>query len=179
MMTGEGHIRTRRLTFWATRFGRGDRRIGRGKFFINFSPAVSDKAVRAIREEIRSWNLHLRSDNWIDHWPAGPIANTKSCADTCAGRRIGWRGFPVAIRSCGRTGSWACGVAPWREPYELRGSSTVLRERRGEIPRRYSPRGAGETDGIGKCRVHRIAIGREVPIGVPIGDQPGKDASGG
>jgi RNA-directed DNA polymerase len=26
-----------------------------GKFFINFSPAVSDKAVKAIRVEIRSW----------------------------------------------------------------------------------------------------------------------------
>ena len=34
----------------------------KGKFFINFSPAVSDQAVKAIRAEIRSWNLHLRSD---------------------------------------------------------------------------------------------------------------------
>ncbi len=33
---------------------------------INFSPAVSDKAVKAIREEIRSWNLHLRSDKAIE-----------------------------------------------------------------------------------------------------------------
>jgi len=33
-----------------------------GKYFINFSPAISDKAVRAIRTEIRSWKLHLRSD---------------------------------------------------------------------------------------------------------------------
>lgn len=33
-----------------------------GKFFINFSPAVSDKAGKAIRAEIRSWKLHLRSD---------------------------------------------------------------------------------------------------------------------
>jgi len=32
----------------------------KGKFFINFSPAVSDKAVKKIRTEIRSWNLHLR-----------------------------------------------------------------------------------------------------------------------
>jgi RNA-directed DNA polymerase len=37
-----------------------------GKFFISFSPAVSDKAVKAIREEIRSWNLHLRSDKSIE-----------------------------------------------------------------------------------------------------------------
>jgi hypothetical protein len=38
-----------------------------------------------------------------------------------------------------RTGRWVCGKAPWREPYELRGSSTVLREPRGETPRGYSP----------------------------------------
>jgi len=36
-----------------------------GKFFINFSPAVSDKAGKAIRAEIRSWKLHLRSDKSI------------------------------------------------------------------------------------------------------------------
>ena len=36
--------------------------LSAGKFFINFSPAVSDKAVKAICTEIRSWNLHLRSD---------------------------------------------------------------------------------------------------------------------
>jgi RNA-directed DNA polymerase len=37
-----------------------------GKHFINFSPAVSDKAVNAIRAEIRSWNLHLRSDKQLE-----------------------------------------------------------------------------------------------------------------
>ena len=37
-----------------------------GKFFINFSPAVSDQAVKAIRAEIRSWNLHSRSDKRIE-----------------------------------------------------------------------------------------------------------------
>jgi hypothetical protein len=38
----------------------------KGKFFIKFSPAVSDKAVEAIRAEIRSWKLHLRSDKSIE-----------------------------------------------------------------------------------------------------------------
>jgi RNA-directed DNA polymerase len=33
-----------------------------GKFFINFSPAISTKARKKISEEIRSWNLHERSD---------------------------------------------------------------------------------------------------------------------
>ncbi len=37
-----------------------------GKYFVNFTPAVSDKAVKAIRVEIRSWNLHLRSDKAIE-----------------------------------------------------------------------------------------------------------------
>ena len=37
-----------------------------GKYFINFSPAISDKAGKSIREEIRSWNLHLRSDKRIE-----------------------------------------------------------------------------------------------------------------
>ena len=37
-----------------------------GKFFINFSPAVSDKAGKAMRAEIRSWKLHLRSDKAIE-----------------------------------------------------------------------------------------------------------------
>jgi len=37
-----------------------------GRFFINFSPAVSDEAVKAMRAEIRSWKLHLRSDKAIE-----------------------------------------------------------------------------------------------------------------
>jgi RNA-directed DNA polymerase len=37
-----------------------------GKYFINFSPAVSDKAGKNIRAEIRSWKLHLRSDKAIE-----------------------------------------------------------------------------------------------------------------
>jgi len=33
-----------------------------GKFFINFSPAMSATAGKAIRQEVRRWKLHLRSD---------------------------------------------------------------------------------------------------------------------
>jgi group II intron reverse transcriptase/maturase len=36
-----------------------------GKFFINFSPAMSNRAGKAIREEIRSWNLCRRSDKTL------------------------------------------------------------------------------------------------------------------
>jgi RNA-directed DNA polymerase len=37
-----------------------------GEHFINFSPAVSNKAATAIRAEIRSWNLPKRSDKAIE-----------------------------------------------------------------------------------------------------------------
>jgi len=33
-----------------------------GKFFINFSPAISSKERKKISEEIRGWNLRKRSD---------------------------------------------------------------------------------------------------------------------
>jgi len=38
----------------------------KGKHFINFSPAVSDKSAQAMRDTIRSWNLPKRSDKAID-----------------------------------------------------------------------------------------------------------------
>jgi len=38
----------------------------KGKFFINFSPAVADKAGKAMRAELRSWQLHLRSDKSLE-----------------------------------------------------------------------------------------------------------------
>ena len=37
-----------------------------GKHFINFSPAISNKAGKAIRREIRRWKLHLRSDKALE-----------------------------------------------------------------------------------------------------------------
>jgi RNA-directed DNA polymerase len=37
-----------------------------GKFFVNFSPGVSNAATKAIREEIRDWQLRCRVDRWID-----------------------------------------------------------------------------------------------------------------
>jgi RNA-directed DNA polymerase len=38
----------------------------RGKYFINFTPAVSARATKAMRQTIRSWRLHLRSDQTLD-----------------------------------------------------------------------------------------------------------------
>ena len=37
-----------------------------GGFFVSFSSAVSNKAAKAIRREIRSWNLHRRSGKSLD-----------------------------------------------------------------------------------------------------------------
>lgn len=37
-----------------------------GKFFINFTPAVSNKACKAMRQTIRGWRMHLKSDKEID-----------------------------------------------------------------------------------------------------------------
>jgi RNA-directed DNA polymerase len=37
-----------------------------GKFFVNFCPAVSDSAKKAMRQEMRSWKVHLRSDKTLE-----------------------------------------------------------------------------------------------------------------
>ena len=37
-----------------------------GTFFVGFCPAISDEAGKAIRDEIRSWTLHLSSDQAIE-----------------------------------------------------------------------------------------------------------------
>ena len=37
-----------------------------GKYFINFSPAISNKAAKVIRQEVRGWRLQLRSDKDLD-----------------------------------------------------------------------------------------------------------------
>ena len=37
-----------------------------GKYFVNFSPAVSNDAAKRMRQELRSWRIHLRSDKAID-----------------------------------------------------------------------------------------------------------------
>jgi RNA-directed DNA polymerase len=37
-----------------------------GKFFINFTPGVSNKAAKAMRNTIRNWRIHLKPDKSID-----------------------------------------------------------------------------------------------------------------
>jgi len=38
----------------------------RGKFFVNFTPAVSNKAGKAMRHKARRWKMHLRSDKSLE-----------------------------------------------------------------------------------------------------------------
>jgi RNA-directed DNA polymerase len=37
-----------------------------GKYFVNFTPAISQKAANSIRAKIRSWGIQNRSDKRID-----------------------------------------------------------------------------------------------------------------
>ena len=37
-----------------------------GKYFVNFTPAVSNAAAKAMRRTLRSWALHNRSDKSLD-----------------------------------------------------------------------------------------------------------------
>lgn len=37
-----------------------------GKYFLNFLPAISDKAKKSIRKEVRSWKLQLKVDKSLE-----------------------------------------------------------------------------------------------------------------
>ena len=41
-------------------------RRGQGRIGVSFSPAASDQALKTIRQTVRSWSLHLRSDKALD-----------------------------------------------------------------------------------------------------------------
>src|ERR1017187_1957771 len=58
--------------------------------------------------------FHPRIRGWLRYYGR--------CAGIYGGRHIRLRAFHGVIRSCSLTGRWACGLAPWREPYGLRGS---------------------------------------------------------
>ena len=39
-----------------------------GKFFVNFSPAVSNEAAKSMRSTVREWRLHRRSDKSLEEF---------------------------------------------------------------------------------------------------------------
>jgi RNA-directed DNA polymerase len=65
---GKGLARTRshKFDFLGYTFRPRRSKNRKGKHFINFSPAVSNKSAQAMRDTIRGWNLPKRSDKAID-----------------------------------------------------------------------------------------------------------------
>lgn len=55
-----------KFTFLGYEFRPRRARNHRGKYFVSFLPAISDKAAKAIRKEIRGWKLQLRSDKSLE-----------------------------------------------------------------------------------------------------------------
>jgi RNA-directed DNA polymerase len=58
----EGNHEHEKFTFLGYEFRPRRAKNYRGKYFVSFLPAVSDKAAKKIRQEIKDWKLHLRSD---------------------------------------------------------------------------------------------------------------------
>ena len=54
------------FTFLSYTFQPRKAKSRKGKFFINFSPAVSEQAAKDMRDTIRSWKLPKRSDQGIE-----------------------------------------------------------------------------------------------------------------
>jgi RNA-directed DNA polymerase len=55
-----------KFTFLGYEFRPRRARNHRGKYFVSFLPAISDKAAKATRQEIRGWKLQLRSDKSLE-----------------------------------------------------------------------------------------------------------------
>src|SRR6516225_2185959 len=69
---------------------------------------------------------------------AGRAGNSNGCVTRPKGRETGLSGFAAQIQLCSLTGSYVMATAEHREPYESRGSRTVLGARGGAIPQRDS-----------------------------------------
>ncbi len=64
--TRRGSFERERFDFLGYTFRpRLSKSLKRGTHFVNFTPAVSDEAGKAMRREIRHWRLHLRSDKTL------------------------------------------------------------------------------------------------------------------
>src|SRR5256885_8777965 len=84
---------------------------------------------------------------------AGRAASSSGCVARPRGHEIGLSGFAVQIRLSSLTGSYVMATAEHREPYESRGSRTVLGAPGGESPPGDSP----------KADVHRTRDGIFAP----------------
>src|SRR6202043_4112482 len=75
---------------------------------------------------------------------AGRAVSSNGCVTKPKGRETGLRSCFVQIRSSLLTGSYVMETAEQREPYESRGSRTVLGEPGGESPPGHSTNSAAE-----------------------------------
>ena len=78
---------------------------------------------------------------------AGRAGSSSGCVTRPKGLETGLSGFAVQIRLYSLTGSYVMATAEHREPYESRGSRTVLGARGGEIPPRDSTFASGAANG--------------------------------
>ena len=60
-----GHYCTTKFDFLGYTFRQRRSKNRYGKYFVNFSPAISNAAKKTIRQEMRSWKVHLRSDKTL------------------------------------------------------------------------------------------------------------------
>jgi hypothetical protein len=131
------------LIFWAIRFVPEARRVGRRSTSSTSVRPFLRKPARPYggRFETGSCTYVVRRRGFIPSGststacsPGGRRGNTKSC-DTVFGEQSSGSGVSLsAIHGSLLTGSCVRRVALQWEPYELRGSCPVLRERGGTIP---------------------------------------------
>lgn len=77
-----------KFDFLGYTFGGRQGKTRDGKLIIGFSPAVSDKASRAMRQTIRGWKIHLRSD-----------ASIEQLSKDCKTVLIGWTNYSGRFRT--------------------------------------------------------------------------------
>src|SRR5580704_16142000 len=90
---------------------------------------------------------------------AGRAVSSNGCVTKPKGRETGLRGCFVQIRSSLLTGSYVMETAEQREPYESRGSRTVLGEPGGESPPGHSTRRRIRANAPAAGRPQRVASG--------------------
>jgi RNA-directed DNA polymerase len=62
----KGNHEHEKFTFLGYEFRPRRAKNHRGKYFVSFLPAISDKAAKKIRQEVKGWKIHLRSDKTLD-----------------------------------------------------------------------------------------------------------------
>src|ERR1700704_953778 len=95
---------------------------------------------------------------------AGRAVSSSGCVTKPKGREIGLIGFAVQIQPCSLTGSYVMATAEHREPYESRGSRTVLGAPGGEIPPGDSTFATGRSPT--KCPLCTVCDGRPQGCGL-------------